>query len=169
MFYGVPSWARRNCPAGAAVSDIFCAPKDANAALFALLFVIFVVFQTFVSFDSSRVRSSNLSSDRNDVVFSKVQENTDNFGSYVDISEETEEKVFYGNDVKHYPIVSYSITTEQGSTSGLIDCGFKLQNDAKLLNHHGFYPNGTQGTAIVDRDYLKKRFGDKDGNVEESY
>ena len=31
MFYGVPSWARRNCPAGAAVSDIFCAPKDANA------------------------------------------------------------------------------------------------------------------------------------------
>mgnify|MGYP004685451465 FL=1 len=137
-----------------------------NAALFALLFVIFVVFQTFVSFDSSRVRSSNLSSDRNDVVFSKVQENTDNFGSYVDISEETEEKVFYGNDVKHYPIVSYSITTEQGSTSGLIDCGFKLQNDAKLLNHHGFYSNGTQGTAIVDRDYLKKRFGDKDGNVE---
>ena len=31
VFYGVPSWARRNCPAGAAVSDIFCAPKDANA------------------------------------------------------------------------------------------------------------------------------------------
>ena len=31
MFYGVPGWARRDCPSSAVTAPMFCAPKNENA------------------------------------------------------------------------------------------------------------------------------------------
>ena len=137
--------------------------------LFALLSVMLVLIQTFLVFDSSKIVSDNIDKNQDAVVLSSFYQDGSTPGNnnlnYKEANKETEDKIFYNGKATHYPIINHTIVCAENGLSFAQECGLRRGRDNTILNSNGFYPLQTLGTAIVDDDYLSRRFGDENGKL----
>ena len=128
-----------------------------------------VLIQTFLVFDSSKIVSDNIGKNQDVVVLSSFYQDGSTPGNnnlnYKEANKETEDKIFYNGKATHYPIINHTIVCAENGLSFAQECGLRRGRDNTILNSNGFYPLQTLGTAIVDDDYLSRRFGDENGKL----
>ncbi len=133
------------------------------AFLFSLLTVATILVQTLLSFDRNKVFFDNLDAEEQEITL--VTNADEDAESFLRFREEEQESVARSFQGKTYPVVNYcpGLTEKTGDTN--INASSFI-NRLDLVNPMGVYATFSYGTAIVDEDYLRYRYGNENGDVE---
>ena len=133
------------------------------AFLFSLLTVATILVQTLLSFDRNKIFFDNLDAEEQEIALVvNADEDNEVFLRMKDGQREVIESHYEG---KTYPVINFSpALCDTGNSDGV--AAGKFVNRSRLVTPRGLYASFLYGTAIVDDDYLRCRYGNENGDVE---
>lgn len=133
------------------------------AFLFSLLTVATILVQTLLSFDRNKIFFDNLDAEGQEIAL-VVNANEDN-ETFLRMKGGQREVIESHYEGKTYPVINFCPGLVDDPDDENITTG-NFANRLELINYHGVYASFTYGTAIVDDDYLRYRYGNENGDIE---